>query len=116
MCRAEYLNPVGRARLWYTASHDNVLVQLNHVVDGDLKLEVESGTCKLPRTCNIAEARGLGAKRISDLSHERILDEVNRRDALAFEEDFNETDDDDEEGTVSISEDSENEEDSGDSE
>jgi hypothetical protein len=111
VCRAEYLNPVGRARLWYTASHDNVLVRLNHAVDGDLKLEVESGTCKLPRTCNIAEARGLGAKRISDLSHERILDEVNRRDALAFEEDFDESDDNDE-----ISEDSESEDDSSESE
>jgi hypothetical protein len=88
-----------------------VLVRLNHAVDGDLKLEVESGTCKLPRTCNIAEARGLGAKRISDLSHERILDEVNRRDALAFEEDFDESDDNDE-----ISEDSESEDDSSESE
>ena len=36
VCRAEYLNPVGRARLWYTRSHDNVLVRLNHAVDGDL--------------------------------------------------------------------------------
>ena len=93
-----------------------MLVRLKHAVDGDLQLEVESETCKLPRTCNIAEARGLGAKRISDLSHERILDEVNRRDALAFEEDFDETDDNDEEGAVSIPEDCESEEESSESE
>jgi hypothetical protein len=37
--------------------------------------------------------------------HERILDEINHRDVLAFEEDFDETDDVDEEGAVSMSED-----------
>ena len=74
-----------------------------------MKLEDESNTCQLPRTCNIAAAQGKGAKRISDLSHERILDGINRRDALDFEEDFEETDDDDDEGDGSMSEECESE-------
>jgi hypothetical protein len=45
---------------------------------------------------------GKGAKRILDLlHHEQILDEINWRDALAFEEDFDKIDDDDEEGVMS---------------
>jgi hypothetical protein len=64
-------------------------------VEGDLKLEGESNTCQLFRTCNIAEAQGKGAKQILDLSHERILNGINWRDALAFEEDFEETEDGD---------------------
>jgi hypothetical protein len=38
------------------------------------------------------------------LSHERILDRINWRDALAFEEDFEGTEDDDDEGSGSMSE------------
>jgi hypothetical protein len=67
----------------------------------------------LHRTCNITEAQGKGAL---DLLHEQILDETNHRDALAFEEDFEETDDNDEEGTVSMSEDCKSEDDSGENE
>jgi hypothetical protein len=86
VCPAVYLNPVGRARLWYTESAVDVIVRLQHAVVGNLELENESENCRLPRTCNIGQARAKGARRISDMSHERILDEVNRRDELAFEE------------------------------
>ena len=116
VCQAEYLNPVGRARLWYTESGEEVLVRLQHAVEGDLELVGESNGCRLPRTCNIAEAQGKGAKRISDLSHERILDEINRRDALAFEEDFEETEDEVDEGSGSMSEEFKSEDESGESE
>jgi hypothetical protein len=80
-------------------------------VEGDLKLEGESTTCQLPRTCNIAEAQGKGAKQISDLPHEQILDGIKLRDAL--EEDFEETEDGDDEGSGSMSEECESEEESG---
>jgi hypothetical protein len=37
VCEAKYLNPVGRARLWYTESEEAALVRLQHAVDGNLK-------------------------------------------------------------------------------
>ena len=51
-----------------------------------------------------------------DLSHEQILDEINRRDALAFEENFEETEDGDHEGSGSMSEECKSEDESGESE
>ena len=48
-----------------------------------------------------------------DLSHEQILDEINLRDALAFKEDFEETDDNDDEGAGSMSEECKSEDESG---
>ena len=54
-----------------------------------------SATVKLPRTCNRREAINKGALRLSDASHEEILDEINRRDVLNFEEDIGEDTDDD---------------------
>jgi hypothetical protein len=56
------------------------------VVVDDLKLDNESNNCHLPRTCNLAETQGKGARRILNMSHDQILDEVNHRDELAFEE------------------------------
>jgi hypothetical protein len=85
-------------------------------VDSDLKLEGESNTRQLPRTCNIAEAQGKGVKQILDLLHEQIWDGINRRDALAFEEDFEETEDNDDEGSGPMSEEWESEEESSKSE
>jgi hypothetical protein len=62
VCQVKYLNLVGRARLWHTESTKNVLVQFQHAVEGNLKLDLENNNCQLPRTCNIAEAQGKGAK------------------------------------------------------
>jgi hypothetical protein len=56
------------------------------VVVDDLKLDNESNNCHLPRTCNLAETQGKGARRILNMSHDQILDEVNHRDELEFEE------------------------------
>ena len=41
---------------------------------------------KLPTTCNRREAIRKNAKRLSDESHEELLDEIDRRDALDYEE------------------------------
>jgi hypothetical protein len=54
VCHAVYLNPVGRARLWYTESDVVVIVRLQHAVVGNLELQTESKNCRLPRTCNVA--------------------------------------------------------------
>jgi hypothetical protein len=58
-----------------------------HVVSGDVKLLAPSPTVKLPRTCNWQEAIRKKAVRLSDLTHKEILEEINRRDVLNFEED-----------------------------
>ena len=106
---ATYFNPVGAARNWYTPSTVTTLVRVQHVVaaDVDLLKETES-TVKLPSTCNREQAREKGAMRITDTSHETILDEINRRDSLDYIE-HGADDTDCEEGE----EDSEQEESSG---
>jgi hypothetical protein len=88
VCDATYLDPVGRARNWYTpgTSTGVTLIRIQHVVAGDVKLLSPSPTVKLPRTCNRQEAIRKKAVRLSDSSHEEILDEINRRDVLNFEE------------------------------
>jgi hypothetical protein len=47
-----YLNPVGRARNWYTPGDDRVTVQVQHAVAADILLEKPSASVKLPSTCN----------------------------------------------------------------
>ena len=98
VCHATYCNPVGRARNWYTpgtTAEENALIRIQTVVVGSLDLLEPSEMVKLPRTCNRREALKKGALRLSDSSHEKILDEINRRDVLNFEEDIGKDTDDD---------------------
>jgi hypothetical protein len=94
ICDATYHNPVGRARNWYTAGDDCVTIRVQHVVAADLELQKPSNQIKLPSTCNRREALNKKATRLSDDSHLRILDEINRRDILDYEEDEEEESDD----------------------
>jgi hypothetical protein len=71
------------------------LICIQHVVAGDVELLEPSAIVKLPRTCNQNEAIQKGALRLSDASHKEILDEINLRDILNFEEDIAEDIDDD---------------------
>ena len=99
VCDATYCNPVGRARNWYTpgtTAVENALIRIQTVVVGSLALLEPSATVKLPRTCNRREAIKKGALQLSDASHKEILDEINRRDVLNFEEDIGSDTDEDE--------------------
>jgi hypothetical protein len=89
VCDATYLDPVGRARNWYTPGTSTcvMLIRIQHVVSGDVELLTPSPTVKLPRTCNRQEAIRKKAVRLSDSTHEEILKEIHRRDVLNFEED-----------------------------
>jgi hypothetical protein len=87
VCDGTYLNPVGGARNWYTPDNKRVTIRVQHVVAAYLELVKPSKTVKLPSSCNRKEALSKGAKRLSDDSHLRILDEINRRDILDYEED-----------------------------
>ena len=94
VCDGSYLNPVGRARNWYTADNDVVTIRVQHVVAACLDLQKPSDEVKLPSTCNRSEATRKGATRLSDDSHLKILDEINRRDVLDYEEDDDSSDND----------------------
>ena len=87
VAEATYFNPVGAARNWYTPSTLTTLVRVQHVVAADVNLLSErESTVKLPSSCNREQAREKGAMRITDTSHEIILDEINRRDSLDYVE------------------------------
>jgi hypothetical protein len=53
-----------------------------------------SETDKLPNTCNKATAVRLGARRLCFDDHDQILEEINRRDRLNYDEASSEDDDD----------------------
>jgi hypothetical protein len=95
VCDGTYLNPVGRARNWYTQGEDSVTLRVQHVVAANLQLEKPSDQVRLPSACNRTEALKKGATRLSDDSHMTILDEIDRRDILDYEEDDGSSSDDD---------------------
>jgi hypothetical protein len=95
VCDGTYLNPVGRARNWYTQGEDSVTLRVQHVVAANLQLEKPSDQVRLRSACNRTEALKKGATRLSDDSHMTILDEIDRRDILDYEEDDGSSSDDD---------------------
>jgi hypothetical protein len=86
-----YLNKVPRAKQWYTKGEPGNLqdlkmtVRLRNVVIANLELTQESMGKKLPRMCNVASVRRLGAYHVSNAEHDRISDEISCRDRLAFD-------------------------------
>ena len=98
VCEATYLNLVERAPYWYTPSDMTTVVRLQHVVGADLEMNQPSASIKLPSNCKHKDAVRKGARRLSVYSHELLLDEINRRDALDYEEEDKEesTDEEDE--------------------
>jgi hypothetical protein len=86
VCEATYLNPVKRAPYWYTPSDIATVVRLQHVVGADLEMNQPLPLIKLPSNCKRKDALRKGAMRLSENYHELLLDEINRRDALDYEE------------------------------
>jgi hypothetical protein len=95
VCDAAYLNPVGRARNWYTPGDDRETIRVQHVVAANLELVEPSDAVKLPSTCNRRDALSKGARRLLDDCHLTILDEINQRDILDYEENEDSSSDDD---------------------
>ena len=82
----EYLNPVGRARDWYTGSPGNVTtVQVAHVLLPGITLLPISASDKLPNACNKAAATRDGARKLSPSDHEAAMAEGVRRDRLEYD-------------------------------
>jgi hypothetical protein len=106
VCEATYLNPVERAPYWYTPSDIATVVRLQHVVGADLEMNQPSPSIKLPSNCKREDALRKGAMRLSEYSHELLLDEINRRDALDYEEEDEEESTDEDEFTDTVVNDS----------
>jgi hypothetical protein len=82
LCRGTYYNKVGRAKQWYTLSEIPVTVRLQQVYCANIPVEAENNINKLPSTCRQAEARKLGAVKVSDAEHARIICVKARRDEM----------------------------------
>ena len=102
VCEARYLNKVPRARQWYTAPTTNLptTVRLQQVIDPMLELLEISPANKLPNNCDKRACTRLRARKISNESHEELIEEIHRRECLDFDEEHGqeeeESSDDDE--------------------
>ena len=84
LCQAIYWNSVPRAPGWYTRSNPEHIEThlLNHVISADLELNPISDSNKLPNGCAKASATRQGAMKLSADSHDFIMEEIIRGEAL----------------------------------
>ena len=61
-------------------------VQMQQVVAADPMLIPVSPMNQLPHTCQRQHAQELGAVRLSDEDHDKIIEEIHRREILDFDE------------------------------
>ena len=78
----DWLNCVPRARHWFTKSHNTVTLNLVYVVATDVEMKPMSPTNMVRNPSVRRDAARLGALRITDESHELIMDEIERRERL----------------------------------
>lgn len=83
-CDAVYWNKIPRAPGWYTRSNPPHIEthELNHVISADLSMIPMSESNKLPNGCAKAVAKRMGAMKLSEDSHDFIMEEMFRREAL----------------------------------
>ncbi len=62
------------------------------------------GDNPLPRTCSKKEASRHDARKVSILDHEEIMDEIERRDRLEYDDEYDDEESDDYESSESDSE------------
>ena len=84
LCDAVYYNKVPRAPGWYTRSNPPHIEthELNHVISADLPMIPISDSNKLPNGCAKAIAKRMGAMKLSEDSHDFIMEEIFRRETL----------------------------------
>jgi len=83
----EYFHSVPRAPRWFTPSSLKTTVRIQQIVHPNLNLVEISETNMLPNGCNKRSARQQGAKRVSQMEHDEILEDITRRAILEHEED-----------------------------
>ena len=82
VCDGLFLNPVGRARKWYTLSSLLSRSLVKHVVLAKVVMEGITDQNQLPKACNRRQAAAKGALKISKASDDFIFAETYRRDQL----------------------------------
>ena len=85
-----WFNYVSGALLWYTSSTTEVVVRMQHVLDGGVVLEPISGENPLPQNLNrstCAQAIRLEAMQISDEDHDLLINMGCQREDFDSEED-----------------------------
>ena len=70
------------AKFWCTKSDLVDVHSVKHVVMGCVLMKGVLEDDKLPQTCRIKEATSMGAQKIQSADHDRILDEIFRREKL----------------------------------
>ena len=102
VCDAEYLNAVGNSKYWYTHPVDEegkrvslkTTVRLIHIVAPDLELHPFSANnnrfpANMARTVKTQAQQGAkNPMRVSIQDHDDIVNEIVRRETLAFEDDI----------------------------
>ena len=87
VCDADYYNKVPGASLWYTPTQGEerkTKVRMQQVVAANLKLTPISPSNKLPPGMskkNKTAATKLNAQRLDPAEHEKMLDDIHRREA-----------------------------------
>jgi hypothetical protein len=114
VCEATYMETVNGTKNWWYPVEDLILVRLQQVLAANLDLSEISEDNPMPRGMRAQSrmvAREKGAKKIENEEHDKLLDEIARRQALNYIE---ETDDDDRSGESSNEEGGSDESDSSD--
>ena len=93
---------VGCAPYWYTQLELTTVIDVRHVLQSGLQLELEeiNATNKLPLACNRMDTAWKRAVKITTQEHEAIVEEAVRCDRLEFSKDKDSNDvEDDESGS-----------------
>lgn len=82
MVEGKFLNPVKGAKFWHTKSDLLDAHLVKHVVMGCVLMKGVSDDNKLPPRCNVKKATEMGAQKIQFTDHDRMMDEIFRREKL----------------------------------
>jgi hypothetical protein len=90
VCGGQYLNKDPRAKHWYTSPSKPLptTVSLQQVLNLVLYVLSISQQNKLPSNCDKRAPERLGARRITNVSHDGLIEEIYRRECLKFEEEY----------------------------
>jgi hypothetical protein len=101
---AIFYNRVEGAPYWYTRSRMKAVIEVKYVVQTGFEMDGISGDNPLPRTCSKKEASRQDARKVSILDLEEIMDEIERRDRLEYDDEYDDEESDDYESSESDSE------------
>ena len=108
VCDGKWLNPVHRAKFWYTVGDVEVMVWMQNVLNPNLSMSDLSADNPLPRLSN-AVAEAVTQKhpiKLNAYDHNFVMDEISRGQMLDHDEDVDNVssskDDEDEDDEVDV--------------